>query len=197
MRGPVAVALAGALLAGTPRGQDSPPGSAIADPEAYAVYASLLPQEWLVRYARAKTLVVQKETVAHYYCQPEGGELDTDWRPVVDAFRAANARPQAIRAGESLGFPYIVVPAAEIDAIFDYSPSAWAWVDFNVRFPDSKGFIRVSAVGFDEDKKRAMVYMGHHCGGLCGGGVHHLLEKVDGQWRKAHLSGVTQCYWNS
>ena len=41
----------------------------------------------------------------------------------------------------------------------------------------------VSAVGFSGDRTRALVYVGHHCGSLCGGGGYHLLVKRDGKWQ--------------
>ncbi|MEO7157279.1 MAG: hypothetical protein ABI039_06950, partial [Vicinamibacterales bacterium] len=40
---------------------------------------------------------------------------------------------------------------------------------------DSGGFMVISAVGFNAARTRAMVYMAHSCGSLCGGGTHHLL----------------------
>ena len=62
---------------------------------------------------------------------------------------------------------------------------------------DSGGYMVASAVGFDPVKRRAMVYMAHSCGALCGGGTHHLLEKVDGAWREAKIPGVSNCVWAS
>ena len=47
------------------------------------------------------------------------------------------------------------------------------------------GHIQMSAVGFDPAGTRAMVHMAYLCGGLCGGGNLHLLEKVNGGWREA------------
>ncbi len=69
--------------------------------------------------------------------------------------------------------------------------------DSDARYPGSGGYLQVSAVGFDAAKIRAMVYMGHHCGGLCGGGAFHLMTKVNGQWREADVDGVSNCTWVS
>jgi len=41
----------------------------------------------------------------------------------------------------------------------------------------------VSAVGFNKDGSRGLVYLGHHCGSLCGGGQYRLLVKKDGRWQ--------------
>jgi hypothetical protein len=71
----------------------------IDDPEVYAVYASLLPDEWTVRTAHAKTLVFQEETGTNWGCMPSGKPLEEDWRPVVDSFRSENARVKGLRPG--------------------------------------------------------------------------------------------------
>ena len=66
--------------------------------------------------------------------------------------------------------------------------------------PDTGGLIEVSAVGFNGDKTVAVVYMGHHCGGLCGGGAIHVLLKSLGRWQpdsKISPYGVVGCPWDS
>ncbi|MBI3662203.1 MAG: hypothetical protein HY234_04020 [Acidobacteria bacterium] len=55
------------------------------------------------------------------------------------------------------------------------------------------GTYDVSAVGFDETKTRAIVYVNYVCGGLCGGGGFHLLEKGRNGWREA--DGIAKCTW--
>lgn len=196
MRSLVAVILGlGSLVA-----QDRAPTSVpIDDPEAYAVYASLLSTEWSVRVAAAKTLVFQQESGTNPQCMPSGKPLETEWRPVLESFRVENAGVRTVRAGFTLGVPYVVVPTAEIQSAFrtDANDPMFGWTGFYKRYPDSGGFITVSAVGFDRLKQRAMVYMGHSCGSLCGGGMHHLLEKVDGVWREAKVPGIQQCVWAS
>jgi hypothetical protein len=196
--GPLALAMLLTWSDWSARGQDAAP-KPVDDPEAYTIYASLLPNEWTVRVAHAKTLVFQQETGTNWRCMPSGKPLETDWRPVVDNFRAANATERIVRAGFPLGPPYIVVSSAEIKASFRDLPndSMSSWAGFYKRYPDSGGFMVVSAVGFDAPKKRAMVYMAHSCGLLCGGGTHHLLEKVDGAWREAKIPDVSNCMWAS
>ena len=171
----------------------------ISDPEAYAVYASLLPDHWLIAHGHAKSLVFQRETSTRSTCDPIGETANEVWRPVVEAFQSANAETRAVRAGEHLGVPYVVIPTREIRAIFEYSDTAWVWIDFLARFPGSRGYIEVSAVGFDEHKNRAMVYLAHYCGFLCGGGGYYYLEKSEGRWQKVMrgLGGVPFCAWDA
>jgi hypothetical protein len=55
----------------------------------------------------------------------------------------------------------------------------------------------VSAVGFNRDRTRALVYVGHHCGNLCGGGGYHLLVKKEGKWQVDREYGGGSCIWVS
>ena len=180
------------------QGRETRP-TAIDDPESYAVYASLMAKEWTVSVARAKRVVISRETATHNQCIPTGGAMETDWRPVVESFKRANAAGRFVLPDRDLLHPYVVVPRAEIMQLFTTPGSdlSSGWTRFYDRYPDSGGYMEVSAVGFDSSKTRALVYVAHHCGGLCGGGTHHLLQKVDGRWQPALLKDVTQCMWVS
>jgi hypothetical protein len=54
----------------------------------------------------------------------------------------------------------------------------------------------VSAVGFNNERTRALVYVGHHCGNLCGGGTYHLMVKMNGKWEPdREFRGEISCSW--
>jgi hypothetical protein len=179
-------------------GIQEPKLTLVDDPEAYAVYASLLPNEWIVRVQKAQMLVILEETVTNWECMPSGPPLQTTWKAVLDDYKAANASVRRIRAGQPLGLPYEVVPARVIRATFEATiPNTDRWSGFYRKYPRSGGILQLSAVGFDRARARAMVYMAHDCGGLCGGGQHYLLEKVDGAWRSAEIPDLVQCVWDS
>ena len=185
-----------ALLGVASRSQDLG-AVAVDDREAYAVYSTLLPNEWTVRVAHATTLVIQKETATNRECMPSGKPLETDWRPVVDGFKAANAKVCAVLSGYDLGRPYVVVSSEDIRLTFKELPDdpMSGWTGFYRRYPESGGYLQVSGVGFDTPKLRAMVYMAHYCGNRCAGGMYHFLEKTNGTWREVTIPGVTQPIW--
>lgn len=192
--------LGGAVSPVFPRAED-PPGEWIDDPDAYAVYGTLLPSEWQ-KHARAKTLLFREETARDLPCEPAGKPLDTNWKPVLDNFRTVNAHVMKVRTGFPIGLPYEVVPEVEFKALFQGQGGIEAidtgWTIFSERYPDSgDSLVVVSAVGFDREKRRALVYMAHYCGSLCGGGAHHFLEKVDGAWREVKVEGLKSCIWVS
>ena len=56
--------------------------------------------------------------------------------------------------------------------------------------------MELSAVGFNVNKTVAVVYMGHYCGALCGGGGFHVLKKKDGKWVALDWKG-SSCAWAS
>jgi hypothetical protein len=55
----------------------------------------------------------------------------------------------------------------------------------------------VSAIGFNPDRTRALVYVGHDCGSLCGGGTYHFLVKQDGRWQVDREYRGISCAWAS
>jgi hypothetical protein len=199
----IAILLCAAILVGLVGGasQAQAPGPlAIDDAEAYVVYSSLLSNEWIVRVAKATNLVIQEETATRWTCMPSGPPLETDWKPVLDSYRAANGTTRAIRPGQQIGLPYQVVPSRLIASAFDKPVQDGVndgWQRYYRRYPGSGGYLQLSAVGFNPTKTRAMVYMAHSCGGLCGEGMHYLLERVEGVWREAKIPGITQCTWAS
>ncbi|MGA8144499.1 MAG: hypothetical protein WB987_11470 [Candidatus Acidiferrales bacterium] len=56
------------------------------------------------------------------------------------------------------------------------------WARFYKEHPNASGFSDFSAVGYSGDDQEALVYFGHHCGGLCGTGNLVLLRKENGTW---------------
>jgi hypothetical protein len=158
------------------------------------VYAAILPRE------QRKAFVVRAETGRMMPCESSGSEYEK-WKPLVDDYLEQNASRRLLLPRPPFVNPYIVVPEAQIQASFtdDFAKSPLGpWGEFFRRFPNSNGYTELSAVGFDADKRRAMVYVGHYCGTLCGGGRSHLLEKVDGEWREIEsYSSLVGCQWTS
>jgi hypothetical protein len=64
--------------------------------------------------------------------------------------------------------------------------------------PPSGLLFEVSAVGFNSDHTRALVYVGHYCGRTCGSGMYHLMAKTAGRWDvDREYRGVPSCLWAS
>ncbi|HEX2712963.1 MAG TPA: hypothetical protein VHM88_12255 [Candidatus Acidoferrales bacterium] len=170
--------------------------------EAYEIYAVLLPEEWTWKYAKAESLVIQQETETYpdspdqQECLPSGEEFLANFGDVLENYKKANASRKLLARGFPIEKPYDLVPRKEIMGLIAIKEGMHDWSAFYARYPRSRGYIQVSAVGFNSDKTTAIVYVGHSCGGLCGGGTYHLLEKIDGKWRRSKVKAVT-CAWVS
>lgn len=175
--------------------------AAYEDADAYAIYSVILGNEWPVREAKAKRLVIQIETEDYPgfddtdCLKPEKGEEEKS-APVITAYRSANKDPKLLQRKFDPNVEYELVSKASIRAFFT-KKSVAGWKDFYEKYPESGGYIMMSAVGFNADKSLAIVYVGHSCGGLCGGGYYHFLNKIDGKWFEGRWFKGTTCTWAS
>jgi len=174
----------------------SPP---LTDPAAYAVYAAVLPSEWPIRVAHAKRLVIQSTTTVGQIiggeCYPKGADIQGAWAEALENYKAQSKTTWALTNSFQLSVPYVLESREVIDGFFkDRGLSGWD--DFKAAHPDSGGYIQLSAVGFDNTRQYAIVYVAHMCGGLCGSGQYHFLQLEAGTWREASLR-VTTCGWIS
>lgn len=174
-------------------GQESSLPQPYTDKDAYQIYALLIPNEetWCT-----KTWIIEQETV-------QGGEEMMDlgscvsptfaheFQDAIASFKAANKRRWLLERQFELDRPYELVSSNSIAATFKEAeqnraesapPLADGWKAFYQRYPGSGGFITLSAVGFNKDKTRAVVYSGASCGSLCGAWSFHLFKKVHGKW---------------
>ena len=161
------------------------------DQEAYEVYSAILPSEWPSRVAHAKRLIIQTETTGYQMCLRPDQEWQEKIGPAIFEFVRLNAKPSLLQPRIKAAVPYHLINADELTSVVQTG-----WEEFYRRYPDSGGWMELSAVGFNVDKTVAVVYMGHHCGWLCGGGGFHVLEKKDGKWVPLDWKGG-RCTWVS
>jgi len=157
--------------------------------EAYEVYSAILPSEWLLRTG-AKTVFIQNETKGFGMCLRPENEWQERVGPAISDYVRSNAKPSLLQRRIKVEVPYQLIIADELSS----TNSTAGWEGFFQRYPDSRGWIELSAVGFNVNKTVAVVYMGHHCGPLCGGGGFHVLEKKDGKWVALNWMG-SSCGW--
>lgn len=169
------------------------------DPDAYTVYAAIIEKEWTIEEVKAEKLVIQSETEDHLsnhgqkMClKPAPG--DEQASIILKAFQQANEKPWLLQRLFDIPQAYQLVSKLSVQEII--GKDFGGWPKFFEKYPDSGGSIHMSAVGFNGDKTQALVYMGHWCGSLCGGGGYHRLEKKDGKWREIPWNGEG-CSWNS
>jgi len=160
--------------------------------EDYAVYSALLldrgkPEDPEERWDDKPDLVLLDST--------DTGE---DGKSLMWGFRSAskqapsdatvdnfNARRQSLCQLQPQFEPtvaYHFFTQKERDSLFKKKGIARGWREFYKKYPHSSGYWSLSPVGYDPERLEALVYVGHHCGGLCGTGHLVLLAKEDGRW---------------
>lgn len=162
------------------------------DQEAYEVYSAIVPLERPLRDVHAKRLIIQNETKGFQMCLRPEQEWEERVGPAISDYVRANAKPSLLQQRIKVGVPYQLIMADDLKSAIQ----TIGWEGFYQRYPDSGGWIELSVVGFNVDKTVAVVYMGHHCGPLCGGGGFHVLEKKDGKWVALDWKG-SGCAWAS
>jgi len=162
------------------------------DAEAYEVYSAILPTEWPWRVANAKSLVIQSETKGYKMCLLPEAESEEIIGPAISEYVKLNEKTWLLQERLNIEKPYKFITSDGLKIVFEHGD----WEKFGKQYPDSGGWIELSAVGFNTDKTVAVVYMGHHCGMLCGGGGFHVLQKKDGKWEPLKWNG-TSCSWAS
>ncbi len=163
--------------------------------EAYEIYSTILAPREPAAGARAKELLIRAETGTNdEMCLKPEGESVSIVGPAIANFIEVNKKQWLLQRALQLDRPYEFVFDKEIDGFF--SNGVGGWKSFYEKYPDSGGYMELSAVGFNADKTVAVVYTAHFCGGLCGGGGFEVLEKKDGRWQPLKWKG-SSCSWVS
>src|SRR5215475_9897693 len=139
------------------------------DAEAYEVYAAILPTDWLWQVQKAKSLVIQRETKVYNMCLRPDAESEKIIGPAISEYVRLNEKTWLLQQRLNIEKPYQFIATGDLKSIFDHG----GWEEFGKQYPGSGGWIELSAVGINADKTVAVVYAGHHCGSLCGGGGFH------------------------
>jgi len=170
------------------------------EPEAYEIYAVLLPRELPGEWGSIRLVVIKQEIDSPQgssekdLCIHGGRKFRKSWGSVLKNFLEVNQSAKQLVRRFPIDKPYVLVPATVINSFFE--KGAGGWKAFYARYPDSGGYIEVSAVGFNAEGTKALVEVSHDCGGLCGGGTYHFLEKRAGKWEEVRVP-ATSCAWAS
>jgi hypothetical protein len=163
--------------------------------EEYAVYAALINENTTDENINRPLVIKDQPTAWMGSLEEEKNTFYEDLQKsssilleeTVDDLRAKNKETHTFGRRFDIKRQYILVSEKEIDDIFKKG-GGW-WEEFYRRYPETRGFVTFSRVGFNADKTQALVYQAHSCGGLCGGGGYVLLVKVNGVWKSKGTVG--------
>jgi hypothetical protein len=167
--------------------------------EAYQVYSGLFAEKDTVGISPGHLVIIQQETTPGFgtfrkdvaKCFPSDWRFRWEYESALSDYYVENHVPRALSRRFSIAGPYELVPKRRIDALV--ASAKFLWQGFTERYPHSNGYIVVSAVGFNRNKTRAVVYAEVDCGVLCGLGRYYTMEKLQGKWVEAHVG----CTWMS
>jgi len=175
----------------------------IDDAESYAIYNAIFSAEKPEKNEKPRKLIIDDQTTDYpsygdedrsACLKPSPGEEKT-LAPLIENYRKVNEKPSLLQRKFQVPFEYELVDHGTIEGFFN-EKGPGGWPDFYKRFPKSRGYVYMSAVGYNADKTLALVYVGHSCGGLCGGGGYYFMKKVDNKWTEVNWPGTT-CTWVS
>lgn len=162
----------------------------VTDPEAYVLWGLLVPPYWStdqqVNSGQKTPILLQRETQRSLNGCDGPKAPDRAWQSAVDSFHRQNKRVQILQPLLKTDPRYRLIPRAEIEAddarLAIKYPGSWQ------RLPESMEYVAVSAIGFNGDKSKAILYMR-----LRGTGGIFFMERRDGKW--AHASTLSRCRW--
>ena len=160
---------------------------------AYDVYAAVLVATDQMQDQRQRKIVIREETELYKMCIHPEGESARQIAPAVADYNRATGTPWRLQKNFKLA-DYELAPQAELDALLKNNPQGWQ--EFHRRYPGAAGYVEFSAVGFNADKTVAVVYIGQHCGNLCGSGQIFVMQlSKRGKWQPMEWEGE-HCFWN-
>jgi len=135
------------------------------------------------------------ETVAYGMCIHPDKESEDVLDPAIANYNEVNSKIWLLQPDFRIEKPYDLVSMKDIPHVLENDTVA-GWRPPGEERRKYVGSLELSAVGFNPQKTVAVVYIGHQCGSLCGGGTFHLLEKKEGKWQPLKWKGST-CSWVS
>jgi hypothetical protein len=155
--------------------------------EEYEIYSSIIKQFYVE--AETKLIMIEERTFRYDFAVDD----DEPWREkkkgviiddsAADDYEAKNGR-QWLLNKNSFKLPVKINLITDLDlkAIFHGNWGELQWINYYRRFPDSRGFVMLSRIGFNTEHTQALLYVGSRCGRGCGDIHFLLLEKVNGAW---------------
>jgi hypothetical protein len=172
-------------------GATEPKLTAAEEKDSYEIYSMLLRTEMPPQWNVTEWAITQETQTFPAYGSAAGGNVreclnvshdqEPTYLPLLEDYVRKNTKKRVLERKFDL-LQYVLIggerPPSEVGLPFRVSVT-----------------FQVSAVGFDRDGTRALVYVGHHCGNLCGGGGYHLLVKKDGKWQADREYWGMSCLW--
>ncbi len=159
-------------------------------PEEYFVYKTILRKMFVGEFTKQLVLEGTTESDSFYKDYPNvRKKLIAQFNGTTEDFIEKNIKSFELNDKFNVGLKVNTLRGNERKELFDElikrSDSYDEWTEvLNRKYSNGgTGIIRLSRVGFNADKNRALVLVGFQCGWTCGESNYILLEKKKGKWK--------------
>ena len=172
----------------SPAHRQSNPDAGVSDEE-YEIYSSIIKQFYVE--PKTKQVIIEERTFRYDF----GVANDEPWREkskkkgesidesAADDYETKNGSKWLLNKNSfKLPVKMSLITDNDLKAIFHGSWGDLEWINYYRRFPESRGFVMLSRVGFNTERTQALMYVGSRCGPHCGDIHFLLLEKANGIW---------------
>ena len=179
----------GALASVSPAHSRQSNSDAGVSDEEYEIYSSVIKQLYV--QPNTRQVIIEERTFRYDFAV----ENDEPWREknkkkgvsidesAADDYEAKNNSKWLLNKNSfKLPVKTNLITDDDLRSIFHGSWGDLEWINYYRRFPESRGFVMLSRIGFNTERTQALVYVGSRCGPGCGDIHFLLLEKADGNW---------------
>jgi len=159
--------------------------------EEYEIYSSIIKD--LYMEPKTKQLVIEERTFRYDFAVQDDEPWRDKWKDkkkglaiddsAADDYELRNGQKWLLNK-DSFKLPVKVTLITDLDlkSIFHGNWGELPWIDYYRKFPDARGFVMLSRIGFNTAKNQALIYVGSRCGPGCGDLHFLLLQKENGAW---------------
>lgn len=132
--------------------------------------------------ATIPSLISDSNTIFHGNFIDSHGNGDTVFKPADIKYMKSQFAKLSSYSWKSNKIKWAdIVSEKGIDKLFDLKKKGDAWTKFEKKFHQHV-FYDYSIPVFSADKSICAIYVGHHCGGLCGEGNIYVYQYKNGKW---------------
>ena len=142
----------------------------------YEVYIAVLKEKSQKKKFVVSDKTIQKDSIGEAF---SGENESVQKSEAIKSFQQRNVISHKLETKFPTDIDYKIIKQKEIN---EYFKNEKTWDAFYKDFPESDGLYDFSRVGFSRDRKEALIYVSHSCGGKCGTGRYYYLTKESGTW---------------
>ncbi|HKA17075.1 MAG TPA: hypothetical protein VKN18_02055 [Blastocatellia bacterium] len=159
--------------------------------EEYEIYSSVIKD--LYMEPKTKQIVIEERTFRYDFAVQDDEPWRDKWKDkkkglavddsAADDYESKNGQKWLLNK-DSFKLPVKVTLITDLDlkSIFHGNWGELPWIDYYRKFPDARGFVMISRIGFNTAKNQALIYVGSRCGPGCGDLHFLLLQKENRVW---------------